>query len=549
MQAPRDRRHRSHRDTRRPGRRPPRRRRDVRLRLVVRDAGRAPVSPARRSSGEPRRVRRPGGLRAALTAWTRCTSCRPPRPRTACAAPGRRRRRGGRGRAADRLHVVPGRAARRRSSPWSASTRATEEAIRATGVRHTFLRSNMYADFVPFFATVEDGAAVIAAPAGDGRTGFVSRDDLADVAAAVLLDDSAASTGRPWRSPARRRCRWPRPRRAHRGHRPARGVPGADGRGGVGDPPPLGAPRLGDRGLGDQLPGDRRGRAVRPSPTSSPPWTGPPGPDRGRAPARPPRGLGAPPIRPRISVAMAQTVVPRRPAGPRAAPTSRAPRRRQLAGFTSPGRRSAGAAGRSSPGSSTSPPRPRRAWLIDAEEMEVGVRLRRPQPQMTPMAAPTRRRGRTHERGHQSRRGGATPAVPSAGPGHRHIATATGRGRRRRRGPAARYCSANSPKARAGVRARVVVGEEPAHQRSSTKALASSVRASTVVSSSMVHPLECVRTPTAPSIPSRIRSAWPLCRAYSWIEVHHHPAQRVLVPRRRSTPVTSRDGARPRCRR
>jgi NAD(P)H dehydrogenase (quinone) len=66
---------------------------------------------------------------------------------------------------------------------------ATEAAIAATGLRATFLRHGMYADFVPFFATVENGAAAIAAPAGEGRTSFVSRDDLADVAAAVLLDD------------------------------------------------------------------------------------------------------------------------------------------------------------------------------------------------------------------------------------------------------------------------------------------------------------------------------------------------------------------------
>ncbi|MCW2742014.1 MAG: NmrA family protein [Blastococcus sp.] len=72
---------------------------------------------------------------------------------------------------------------------------ATEQAIAATGVRHTFLRHNMYADFVPFFATLEDGRAVIAAPAGDGRTGFVSRDDLADVGAAVLLRDDGALDG------------------------------------------------------------------------------------------------------------------------------------------------------------------------------------------------------------------------------------------------------------------------------------------------------------------------------------------------------------------
>jgi NAD(P)H dehydrogenase (quinone) len=72
---------------------------------------------------------------------------------------------------------------------------ATEAAIAATGLRHTFLRHNMYADFVPFFAGLEDGRAVIAAPAGDGRTGFVSRDDLADVATAVLLRDDDALDG------------------------------------------------------------------------------------------------------------------------------------------------------------------------------------------------------------------------------------------------------------------------------------------------------------------------------------------------------------------
>jgi NAD(P)H dehydrogenase (quinone) len=72
---------------------------------------------------------------------------------------------------------------------------ATEEAIRGTGVRATFLRHGMYADFLPFFATVQDGRAVIAAPAGEGRTSLVSRDDLADVGAAVLLDDSPALDG------------------------------------------------------------------------------------------------------------------------------------------------------------------------------------------------------------------------------------------------------------------------------------------------------------------------------------------------------------------
>jgi uncharacterized protein YbjT (DUF2867 family) len=72
---------------------------------------------------------------------------------------------------------------------------ATEEALAVTGVRTTVLRHAMYADFVPFFAVLEDGQAVIAAPADDGRASFVSRDDLADVAAAVLLDDSPALDG------------------------------------------------------------------------------------------------------------------------------------------------------------------------------------------------------------------------------------------------------------------------------------------------------------------------------------------------------------------
>jgi NAD(P)H dehydrogenase (quinone) len=73
---------------------------------------------------------------------------------------------------------------------------ATEAHIRAAGVRSTFLRHSMYADFVPFFATAENGRAVIAAPAGNGRASFVSRDDLADVAAAVLLDDAPTFDGR-----------------------------------------------------------------------------------------------------------------------------------------------------------------------------------------------------------------------------------------------------------------------------------------------------------------------------------------------------------------
>jgi NAD(P)H dehydrogenase (quinone) len=63
---------------------------------------------------------------------------------------------------------------------------ATEEHIRASGVRWTFVRMNLYMDFIPHFAG-EDG--VIRGPAGDGRVAAVLRDDLADAVVAVLTGD------------------------------------------------------------------------------------------------------------------------------------------------------------------------------------------------------------------------------------------------------------------------------------------------------------------------------------------------------------------------
>jgi len=60
---------------------------------------------------------------------------------------------------------------------------ATEEHIRATGLRYTFLRDNLYADFLPYMVG-EDG--VIRGPAGDGRAAVVAQDDIAEVAATVL---------------------------------------------------------------------------------------------------------------------------------------------------------------------------------------------------------------------------------------------------------------------------------------------------------------------------------------------------------------------------
>jgi NAD(P)H dehydrogenase (quinone) len=61
----------------------------------------------------------------------------------------------------------------------------TEERIRAAGVRYTFLRSSLYADFVPFMTGGDD--LVIRGPAGTGKVAWICRDDIADVATTVLL--------------------------------------------------------------------------------------------------------------------------------------------------------------------------------------------------------------------------------------------------------------------------------------------------------------------------------------------------------------------------
>jgi NAD(P)H dehydrogenase (quinone) len=63
---------------------------------------------------------------------------------------------------------------------------ATEEHIRPSGARYTFLRSSLYADFVPYFT---GGDGIIRGPAGNGRVAWVARDDIADVVVAVLLGD------------------------------------------------------------------------------------------------------------------------------------------------------------------------------------------------------------------------------------------------------------------------------------------------------------------------------------------------------------------------
>ncbi len=73
----------------------------------------------------------------------------------------------------------------------------TEQRIRASGCRYTFLRPTFYLDRAPLWFS-KDG--VIQGPAGNGTITWVSRDDLADVAVAV-------TTGLAMRSPVLTRLR------------------------------------------------------------------------------------------------------------------------------------------------------------------------------------------------------------------------------------------------------------------------------------------------------------------------------------------------------
>ena len=59
----------------------------------------------------------------------------------------------------------------------------TEEFIRSTGVEFTFLRQGLYMDNVPQHVMSDD---IMRAPAGQGRVAWITRDDIADTAVAVM---------------------------------------------------------------------------------------------------------------------------------------------------------------------------------------------------------------------------------------------------------------------------------------------------------------------------------------------------------------------------
>ena len=61
----------------------------------------------------------------------------------------------------------------------------TEQAVIEAGLGYTFLRDSLYLDVLPYLPGAD---GVIRGPASDGRFAPVARDDVAAVAAAVLLD-------------------------------------------------------------------------------------------------------------------------------------------------------------------------------------------------------------------------------------------------------------------------------------------------------------------------------------------------------------------------
>ena len=163
--------------------------RGVRQRLVVRDAARAPQLPhaevvAARgySDGE--------GMQAALVGVDRLllvpageSPDRVEEHATAIRAAA----------AAGVRHITYfsiARADEATSFPLALAHARTEQVVRASGLDFTFLRMNMYMDFLPYLVGAD---GVIRGPAAEGRLAAVSRDDLADVATAVLTSDGHAN--------------------------------------------------------------------------------------------------------------------------------------------------------------------------------------------------------------------------------------------------------------------------------------------------------------------------------------------------------------------
>jgi uncharacterized protein YbjT (DUF2867 family) len=73
--------------------------------------------------------------------------------------------------------------------PYSGDHLLSEAHLKQSGLAWTILRDSFYQDLVPDLA---DGEGVVRNPGGDGRVAWVAREDVAQVAAAVVADDRHA---------------------------------------------------------------------------------------------------------------------------------------------------------------------------------------------------------------------------------------------------------------------------------------------------------------------------------------------------------------------
>lgn len=73
--------------------------------------------------------------------------------------------------------------------PYSADHLLSEAHLKQSGLAWTILRDSFYQDLVPDLA---DAEGVVRSPGGDGKVAWVAREDVAQVAAAVLADEGHA---------------------------------------------------------------------------------------------------------------------------------------------------------------------------------------------------------------------------------------------------------------------------------------------------------------------------------------------------------------------
>ena len=73
----------------------------------------------------------------------------------------------------------------------------TEGLIRDSGIAHTFFRNNLYLDIVPFMFGEALQTGVLEHNGGEGRIGFVARDDIAGALAAVMSGGEHANREYP----------------------------------------------------------------------------------------------------------------------------------------------------------------------------------------------------------------------------------------------------------------------------------------------------------------------------------------------------------------